>query len=66
MAKVIFLVSSYATIYLIYFKFCATYDRNHDTFRLEFLIIPATILALIFNYRFNPFEVRLVGFKQRI
>ncbi|VDO04455.1 unnamed protein product [Rodentolepis nana] len=56
-AKVVFIVSSYATLYLMYFKFKATYDRNHDTFRLEFLIIPSAVLALIFNYHFSPFEI---------
>ncbi|KAM7536851.1 hypothetical protein Aperf_G00000088747 [Anoplocephala perfoliata] len=56
-AKIVFIVSSYATVYLIYFKFKATYDSNHDTFRLEFLVIPSAILALIFNHRFSFFEV---------
>lgn len=41
----------------MYFKFKATYDSNHDTFRLEFLVIPSAILALIFNHRFSVFEV---------
>jgi len=30
--KVIFIGASYATIYLMYIKFKATYDHNHDTF----------------------------------
>eukprot|EP00047_Mylnosiga_fluctuans_P012498 m.26377 g.26377 ORF g.26377 m.26377 type:complete len:213 (+) comp4281_c0_seq2:37-675(+) len=55
--KVLFLAASCATVYLIYFKFKPTYDGNHDTFRLEFLIIPCALLALIFHYTFEPFEV---------
>ena len=31
--KVFFLVSSMGTVYLMYMKFKATYDHNHDTFR---------------------------------
>ncbi|KAG8284361.1 hypothetical protein J6590_104584 [Homalodisca vitripennis] len=31
--KVFFLAASYGTIYLMYIKFKATYDHNHDTFR---------------------------------
>ena len=31
--KVFFLVSSMGTCYLMYIKFKATYDSNHDTFR---------------------------------
>lgn len=56
-AKVVFIVSSYATLYLMYLKFRATYDSNHDTFRLELLVIPCAILALIINHQFSIFEV---------
>lgn len=31
--KVFFLGSSIGTVYLMYLKFKATYDHNHDTFR---------------------------------
>lgn len=31
--KLFFLAASYGTIYLMYIKFKATYDHNHDTFR---------------------------------
>ena len=31
--KVFFLTSSLGTVYLMYVKFKATYDNNHDTFR---------------------------------
>ena len=31
--KCFFLVSSMGTVYLMYMKFKATYDHNHDTFR---------------------------------
>ncbi|XP_018323705.2 ER lumen protein-retaining receptor, partial [Agrilus planipennis] len=55
--KWMFLTTSFATIYLIYFKFRATYDKNHDTFRIEFLIIPSLILALLINHEFTVFEV---------
>lgn len=57
-AKVVFIVSSYATIYLMYKKFKATNDTNHDTFRLEYLLIPCGVLALIFNHRFTLIEVK--------
>ncbi|KAF6769037.1 hypothetical protein AHF37_12781 [Paragonimus kellicotti] len=56
-AKIIFIVTSYATVYLMYKKFRATYDSNHDTFRLEFLLIPCAILALLVNERFTLLEV---------
>ncbi|KAK8753682.1 hypothetical protein OTU49_001073 [Cherax quadricarinatus] len=55
--KVIFLAASYATLYLIYIRFKATYDHNHDTFRVEFLLIPTVILSLLINHDYSPLEV---------
>jgi len=55
--KVVFIGASGATLYLIYFKFKATYDKNHDTFRIEFLLLPVTLLSLIVNHEFTIFEV---------
>lgn len=56
--KIFFIATSVATIYLIYTKFKATYDGNHDTFRMEFLLLPCTVLALVVNHQFNVMEVR--------
>lgn len=55
--KVIYIVSTYGTIYLIYVKFKSTYDRNHDTFRVELLILPTLALAFIWNHEFSVLEV---------
>lgn len=55
--KVIFIVSSYATIYFMYVKFKATYDSNHDSFRIEFLLVPVGGLAFLVNHDFTPLEV---------
>ncbi|OQR66216.1 ER lumen protein retaining receptor-like [Tropilaelaps mercedesae] len=55
--KVIFLVASYGTLYLMWVKFKATYDRNHDTFRVEFLLAPCAVLALLINHEFTIMEL---------
>ncbi|XP_039753999.1 ER lumen protein-retaining receptor [Pararge aegeria] len=55
--KIVFIAASYATVYLMYVKFKATYDHNHDTFRIEFLLIPTLILALLINREFTALEV---------
>jgi len=55
--KLFFLVSSLGTVYLMYVKFKATYDHNHDTFRIEFLLGPAVLLALFLNHEFSVMEV---------
>lgn len=38
-------------------KFKATYDGNHDTFRVEFLVVPVGGLAFLVNHDFSPLEV---------
>jgi len=55
--KLFFLVTSFGTLYLMWMKFKATYDRNHDTFRIEFLVVPAVLLALLLNHEFSVMEV---------
>ncbi|CAK9832902.1 ER lumen protein-retaining receptor [Anthophora retusa] len=55
--KIIFMATSYAIIFLMYVKFKATYDHNHDTFRIEFLILPALVLALLLNHDFTVVEI---------
>ena len=55
--KVIYILCAYATVYLIYIKFKATYDSNHDTFRMEFLVVPVGGLAFLVNHDFTPLEV---------
>jgi len=55
--KIFYITSSLGTIYLMYRKFKATYDRTHDTFRVEFLIIPAVILAVLVNHDFEVLEI---------
>jgi len=55
--KVFFLASSIGTVYLMFFKFKATYDHNHDTFRIEFLLGPCVLLALLLNHEFTVMEV---------
>jgi|UniRef100_A0AC35G1D7 ER lumen protein retaining receptor len=55
--KVLFLASSIATVYLMFVKFRATYDKNHDVFRLELLIVPAFVLALLVNHEYSVMEI---------
>ena len=57
--KCIFISTAVGTVYLMLFKFRATYDSNHDTFRMEFLIVPVAGLAFLVNHDFSPFEVRI-------
>jgi len=55
--KIIYICCSVGTCYLIFMKFKSTYDSNHDTFRVEFLLGPCLILALILNHSFTFSEI---------
>ncbi|XP_060565710.1 ER lumen protein-retaining receptor 2 isoform X2 [Ruditapes philippinarum] len=55
--KVFFIASSYVTVYFIYQHFKPTYDSNHDTFRVEFLVVPVGGLAFLVNHEFSPLEI---------
>ncbi|XP_065826655.1 ER lumen protein-retaining receptor 2-like [Oscarella lobularis] len=55
--KIVFIVSSYVTVYLIYVHFKATYDSNHDTFRMEFVVLPTAGLAVLVNHDFSVMEI---------
>ena len=55
--KLFFIGSAAGTVYLMYFKFKATYDGNHDTFRVEFLLGPCLLLALVVNHEFSIMEI---------
>ncbi|ELU09888.1 hypothetical protein CAPTEDRAFT_160167 [Capitella teleta] len=55
--KMIFIASSYGTLYLMFLKFRATYDSNHDTFRMEFLVVPVAGLSFLVNHDFSPLEI---------
>lgn len=55
--KVIFLTATFATCYLIFFKFRNTYDSHHDSFRVEFVVVPIAGLAVLVTRVMTPLEV---------
>jgi ER lumen protein retaining receptor len=55
--KIFFIASSVAIVYFIRYKYKATYDREHDTFRVVFLVAPCAVLALLINMEFTIMEV---------
>ncbi|XP_055710426.1 ER lumen protein-retaining receptor-like [Phlebotomus papatasi] len=54
--KILYILAS-LSIVLLMVIFRKSYSRKLDTFRIEFLLIPATILALLFNYDFITLEI---------
>ncbi|XP_038068169.1 ER lumen protein-retaining receptor 2 [Patiria miniata] len=55
--KVVYITCAFLTVYFVYIKFKATYDSNHDTFRVEFLVVPVGGLAFLVNHDFTPLEI---------
>jgi len=55
--KVVFIIATIASCYLILFKFRNTYDSNHDTFRVEFVVVPVAGLAVLVNHSMTVMEV---------
>jgi len=55
--KLFFIGSSCYIIYLMRIKFRPTNDPSIDTFRVEFILGPAFLLALVFNYEFIVSEI---------
>lgn len=48
--KIIFISTSLYILYIMKTQLKATWDEKLDTFRVEFLVIPAFLLALILHY----------------
>lgn len=55
--KIFYLISSFGTCYLIFLKFKATYNRNNDTFRIEFILLPVVLLSLLINHEYSIVEI---------
>jgi len=55
--KILFIASLSATVYLMSLKFKATYNKEEDNFRIELLIVPCAILAVLVNAQFTLLEV---------
>ncbi|KIM40420.1 hypothetical protein M413DRAFT_446596 [Hebeloma cylindrosporum] len=55
--KLFFIGSSVYILYLMKFKYRPTHDPSIDTFKVEYLLGPCFIFALIFNYKFIVSEI---------
>lgn len=55
--KLLFLVSSAYTLYLMVNDFKPTHDPGLDTFRVQYLLAGSAVLAVIFPYKYEFSEV---------
>ena len=55
--KVLFIASRSYIIYLMTNAYKPTNDPNVDTFRVQYLLAGAAVLALVFPYKYTPKEI---------
>lgn len=55
--KIFFIGSSIYVLYLMKVKFRPTHDPAIDTIRLEYLMAPCALLALLFHYHLDLMEI---------
>jgi len=55
--KIFFISSAIYIVYLMKVKYQATWQPSLDTFKIEYLVVPSAVLALIFNHKFTIMEV---------
>jgi len=57
--KIFFIFSKCTLVYLIFYNkdIKKTYAKDYDTFRIEILLIPCAVLALLINHEFSILEV---------
>ncbi|KAJ2616962.1 endoplasmic reticulum retention protein [Coemansia sp. RSA 1365] len=55
--KIFFLASSGYIVYLMYSPLKASYDKSLDSFRIEYIIASAAVVALAFPHKYSVVEV---------
>lgn len=55
--KILFLLSTAYSIYLVRVRYKHTYSSSQDTVRLEFFVLPAVVLAIVFHHKLQPLEI---------
>ncbi|CAD5233353.1 unnamed protein product [Bursaphelenchus xylophilus] len=55
--KVLFISALYTTVYMMYFRFRSTLNKEEDTLRVEILILPCAVLAVFINADFTFLEI---------
>ncbi|TGZ54718.1 hypothetical protein CRM22_010570 [Opisthorchis felineus] len=55
--KIVFILSSYLTVYFMYSKFKQTLETTDSLFRLPYFIVPIGGLAVLVNHSATPLEV---------
>ncbi|ODV91825.1 hypothetical protein CANCADRAFT_76607 [Tortispora caseinolytica NRRL Y-17796] len=55
--KIFFVTSTIYILYLMRVQYKPSHDPNIDTFRIEYIIAPSAVLALIINHGYTLYEI---------
>lgn len=55
--KIIFIGAQVYTVYLMLNDYKPTHDPNQDTFKVQYLMAGAAVLAILFPYKYSLAEV---------
>ena len=55
--KILFILLTTFTIYLIYWRYKKTYDRKNEPQYVEVILIPCFVLAIFINHEFSVMEI---------
>jgi len=55
--KIFFILSTLTNIFLVFVKYKGTISSDQDTFKIQFLVLGAALLALLINHEFAVLEV---------
>lgn len=56
--KIVFISAQFYIVYLMLTEYKPTHDPNQDTFKVEYLVGGAFVLAILLPYRYTMAEVR--------
>lgn len=57
MLKIVFICAQFYIVYLMLTEYKPTHDPNQDTFKVEYLVGGAFVLAILLPYRYTLPEV---------
>jgi ER lumen protein retaining receptor len=55
--KSVYILAKAVIVFLMYGKFKETRQKEEDSFRIEILVVPCAVLAMVINHEFSVFEV---------
>lgn len=55
--KILFISTSFYILYLMQYRYRATWQSSLDTFRVEYLLVPCAVLSLLWNHGYTILRI---------